>query len=120
MGGPIPCLGYDSRSQAIAALRAQGQSTREIARRVGIEPKTVSALEASQNRRDTSRTQGSNLPSWNTVAIDADTLRALRPHAARRGISVVALARNLLIVLADDNLVDALLDDDATRNGGAA
>ncbi|WP_454280226.1 hypothetical protein [Sphingomonas sp. Marseille-Q8236] len=119
MGSPIPCLGYDSRSQAVAALRAQGQSTREIARRIGIEPKTVSALEASQNRKDLSRTQSCDLPNWNTVAIDADTLRALRPHAARRGISVVALARNLLIVLADDGLVDALLDDEAARKGDA-
>jgi len=115
MGGPIPCLGYGSRTEAVAALRSQGLQTREIARRIGIEPKTVSALEASQNRKDATRVQSSDLPSWNTVAIDADTLRALRPHAARRGITVATLARKLLIVLADDNLVDALLDDGAVE-----
>lgn len=116
MGSAIPCLGYRSRTEAVFALRSQGLPTQEIARRVGIEPKTVTALEASQNRKDATRIQPTALPSWNTVAIDADTLRALRPHAARRGITVTTLARNLLIVLADDDLVDALLDDAAARS----
>jgi DNA-binding NarL/FixJ family response regulator len=36
MGAPKPCLGYPSRSAAIAALREQGLSDQEIADRIGI------------------------------------------------------------------------------------
>lgn len=113
MPSAIPCLGYPSRTAAVAALRAEGLPSREIARRIGVEVKTVTALEGSMARRDRPSQRTPELPSWNTVAIDDDTLRALRPHAARRGVSVTTLARQLLATLADDGLVDALLDDEA-------
>ena len=51
MGSPKPALGYASRTEAVLALRTQGLSTEEIARRLDIEPKTVSALELSAARR---------------------------------------------------------------------
>ena len=111
MAGPILTLGHPTRTAAVAALRQQGLSTSAIARRIGIEPKTVTALEASASRRTRTQRREPELPSWNTVAIDHDVLRALRPHAARRNVTVTALARQLLATLADDDLVDALLDD---------
>lgn len=114
MGAPTPCLGYPSRTAAVLAMRAQGLTSRQIAQRIGIEIKTVSALEGSAAR--VNREPKRDLPSWNSVAIDMDTLRALRPHAARRGVSVTQLARELLHVLADDDLVDALLDDETQRS----
>lgn len=115
MGGPIPCLGYASRSEAVAALRSEGLTSRQIAERIGIAVKTVTALEGSMARRDRTEPREAHIPGWNTIAIDDDTQRALRPHAARRGLTVAQLARDLLVVLANDALVDALLDDDVAR-----
>lgn len=115
MGAAIPCLGYPSRTAAVVALRAQGLTTREISQRVGIELKTVTALEGSMTRldRQQQRAPKASASGVNTVVMDSDTLRALRPHAARRGVTVVALAQQLLATLVDDDLVNALLDDEA-------
>lgn len=115
MAGPIPCLGYPTRTDAVIALRQHGLSTREIARRVGIEPKTVTALEASAARRGVGYAPRARQEYRNAVPIDPDTLAALRPHAARRRITVNLLVQQLLMILADDDLVDALLDDDEGR-----
>lgn len=112
MAGPITCLGYSTRTDAVIAMRGEGLSTREIARRIGIEPKTVTALEASRARRGTVRVSRARPEYRNSVPVDPDTLAALRPHAARRRISVDLLIQQLLMIVADDRLVDALLDDD--------
>lgn len=111
MGAPKFCLGYPSRTAAVLAMRQEGLSTSIIAARIGIESNTVTALEASANRQTRKQRREVELPSWNTVAIDNDVLRALRPHAIRRQVTVTTLARQLLATLADDDLVDALLDD---------
>lgn len=46
-----------------------------------------------------------------TIVVSRDTISALQPHADARGVSVNALCRTLLGVVADDDLVAALLDD---------
>lgn len=112
MAGPILCLGYPTRTDAVIALRSEGLSTREIAARIGIEPKTVTALEASGARRGGNQQPHPRREFRNVVPIDPATLAGLRPHAARRRISVDLLIQQLLMILADDDLVDALLDDD--------
>lgn len=112
MAGSIHCLGYATRTDAVIALRGQGLSTREIAQRVGIEPKTVTALEASRARRGSTYAPRARQEYRNVVPVDPETLVALRPHAARRGISVDLLIQQLLMILADDDLIDALLDDE--------
>ena len=116
MAGAKFCLGYPTRTDAVAALRAQGLSTRAIADRIGIEPKTVTALEASRARRGAEPAPRIRAEYRNVIPVDPDTLVALRPHAARRGISVQLLIQQLLMILADDDLVDALLDDDGGRD----
>lgn len=101
-------LGYPTRTAAVQALRRKGRTTREIAKLIGIEAKTVVALEASANRWK--KASSVNAPS-NDFAIPLNTRMALRAHAARRGISVDRLILMLVDAVADGNLVDAVLDD---------
>lgn len=112
----VRALGFNTKTEAVLALRAQGLATRDIARKIGIEPKSVSALEASAQRSKgrASERRWSDSPSTlkqHTVTIDNDTLIALRPHAARRSMSVNQLVRAMIDIVADDGLIDALLDD---------
>lgn len=115
MSSPKPTMGFPTRTAAIAHLRGQGMTAAQIAKKIGIDVKSVSALEASAHRkRGTERTIRQAAPSTakqHTVCVDNDVLRALRPHAARRNVSVNALVRLLLATIADDDLVNALLDD---------
>lgn len=109
MSSPKATLGYRSRTEAIQGLRAQNLTTRQIAARIGIETKTVAALEASALRRK--EVGGKSTDRQHTVCIDNDVLRALRPHAARRGLSVNQLVRLIIAAVADDDIVDAVLGD---------
>lgn len=43
-----PCLGHHSRSAAVRDLRGQQLTTRQIADRIGVPPKSVAALERGQ------------------------------------------------------------------------
>lgn len=45
-----------------------------------------------------------------TIVVSRDVLDALKPAAEARGVSVNQLCRSLLAAVADDNLVEALLD----------
>jgi hypothetical protein len=106
MSGPKPTLGYPSRTSAVLALRQERLSTAAIAVRIGIDPKTVVALEVSASRSRQMVREGAR-----TVVFPPDLLRRLRPHAARRGVTVNALARCILETALDEGLVDAVLDD---------
>lgn len=114
MGAPKATLGYESRTAAIAALRAKGLSTVVIADRVGIEPKTVTALEASAARAKRPSRQPITVPSLGrSVLVPFQDYSALRPHAARRSITVDQLIRDIIEMVARDEMVDAVLDDGA-------
>ncbi len=109
-----PTLGYASRTEAVVGLRAQGVPTREIARKLGIAIKTVSALERSGARKAGVRVaepRGLTTEGGQAVVVSLDALRALRPHAAKRNLSVNALVRRLIDTVADEGMVDAVLDD---------
>lgn len=108
MGGPKPTLGYASRTDAVLALRAKGLSNVLIAERIGISPSTVGALICSHERYRQPRPAEAN---GRTVVVPVDVLDALMVHAARRGISVNELVRRIVETAADDDLVDAILDD---------
>ncbi|MBX9816232.1 MAG: hypothetical protein A4S12_06915 [Proteobacteria bacterium SG_bin5] len=119
MAGPIPCLGHPTRTAAIAALREKGLPTAEIAARVGIPVKTVSALECSANRQLRKTPDARALaehPGRDGVLILPRTLADdLRYAARRREMSVGRLAIELLEHIARDKLFDAILDDGASR-----
>jgi hypothetical protein len=57
------------------------------------------------------RPLGDTSPPFLAVEIDRDLIRALRPEAASRAISVPRLIREILETVATDKLVGAVLDD---------
>jgi len=108
MGAAKPALGYESRTAAVVALRNAGRTREWIAGQLGIDVKTVSALECSGRRarepqRDFARPSAGSFP--------LDIRQMLRPHAVAREISVDALIRQIVERVAVDDLVDAVLDD---------
>lgn len=116
MGAAKPCLGYPSRTAAVHGLRSQGLPTRQIADAIGIEEKTVIALEIGSSRKRPVR------PSeelGRTVILPVDVLNQLGPQAARRGISVNHLARLIVSTVVDEAMIDAVLDDADQLEGWA-
>lgn len=101
----IPTLGYKSRTDAALDLKRQGKSLREIADLLGVPSTTVSALLSSAKR------QRDHVENNATVVVPKHVLRALCPAAERRAIHVHELVRRLLETIADDSLVDSVLDD---------
>ncbi len=116
MSGAKETLGFPSRTAAVMALRKQGLTTAEIGRRIGIEPKVVSALECSAAKWS-SRADGAIAvrPAAVIGAISLNVRQLLRPHAARRGLSVDALVREIVDAVAHGQLVD-----EAERDGRGA
>lgn len=96
-------LGYSSRTAAVLALRQAGMTTREIANRIGIEVKTVAALECSASR--THRHGVRNVATGVIGAIPLNVRQMLRPHAARRALTVDQLVREIIATVAQGNLV---------------
>lgn len=107
MSGPIPTLGYSTRTAAVLALRAQGLSTVAIARQIGIEPKTVAALESSARRSPEAPRAQNEKP----VVFPVGLLQRLGRAAAGRGMTREALAIRIVETVVDDNMIDAVLDD---------
>lgn len=104
-----PTLGYPSRTDAIAALRAQGKETREIAEACGLSRQGVVALErhvrTANVRRDSTVRR--------TIVLPPELVDALAPHAATRRLGAREIALRILAAVAGDGLVDAILDDGA-------
>lgn len=120
MGAPKPCLGYRSRTEAVMAMRAQGMDTRAIASRIGIELKTVTALEGSAARSDRARDRRASTDYVHVdraIILPVTLAHDLREPARKRRLSVERLAIDLLEAIAADDLVEAVLDD--RPNGGA-
>lgn len=107
MSGPIPTLGYPTRTAAVLALRAQGLTTGAIARRIGIEPATVSALECSARRSPEAPRAQFERP----VVFPVGLLQRLGPAAARRGMTRERLAILIVETVVEDGMIDAVLDD---------
>lgn len=103
----IPTLGYPSRTDAVQALRAQGNATGEIAAKIGVTPQYVLAIEHSAKNRSPDR------QAWTgrTIALSEKAIETLAPHAAARGTTAGELARRILDAVAAGGLVDAVLDD---------
>ncbi|CAA0130238.1 Uncharacterised protein [Starkeya nomas] len=103
-----PTLGWPTRTKAVLALREMKMTTREIAAAIGIDVKTVCALEASAVRAIRERPQRQR---GRAILLPLDVFDALGPEAARRNISPAALARLLVETVVDENMIGAVLDD---------
>lgn len=103
-------LGFATRTDAVLALRGQGCDTAEIARRIGIETKTVTALECSAQRSQ-ARARRPPEEHGRAVLLPADVLAHLRRPAEQRGLHPNHLARLIVEAVVDGELVDAVLDD---------
>lgn len=107
MGAPKPALGFVSRTEAIMAMRGEGLSPHQMADRLGIPVKNVAALEFSAKRTD----RHPELRVHQEHLVPLHIRQQLRPHAAKRGLSVDRLIGDLVAVIAENSLVDAVLDD---------
>lgn len=117
MGAAKPTLGYPSRTAAVMALRGQGLQTSQIAEAIGIDGKTVIALEIGSGRPKRIPRQSEEL--GRTVVLPIDVLDALGPHAARRNIHVNSLVRLIVCTVVDEKMIDAVLDDADDLEGWA-
>jgi len=121
LGRRIPTAGHPTRWQAVAALYFEdGLRAPEIAKRLGLLESTVSShIDYARKKRGLPplRKRRPSETAARTVAVPRDVLAALGPAAARRGITINELARQLLEAIADDDIVDAVLDDGAVPDG---
>jgi hypothetical protein len=109
LSGPIPTLGFPSRSQAAVWLRGQGKSLREIAGLIGVETAVVSALIASGRRGK--RPCDPRGADEIRIMLGGDTLSVLQVAAAQRNTTPSLLVTRLLTQAARDGIIDAILDD---------
>ena len=114
MGAPKPTLGYPSRTAAVSALRNAGHDTKQIAARIGISEANVTALEASASRPRPMRPAEA---IGRTVLFPIDVLDRLKPYAERRRVTVNELARRIVETVADEGMIDAVLDDEEPARG---
>jgi transcriptional regulator len=113
-----PCFGHKSRTDAVLAFRAEGLTTAQIADKLAVAHKTVTALEHSA-LRSTKRAARPAEQHGRTILFARDLLDRLGPHAARRGVHPNSLARLIVETVVDEGLVDSVLDDmDELENGG--
>lgn len=112
-----PTLGYPSRAAAVEALRKKGMTTEHIAETIGISPKNVIDVEynAERKRIVSEREQRSGTAGVRAM-IPMDVRMKLSPKAVERDVSIDRLISDIVIAVAYDDLVDAVLDD----KGGAA
>lgn len=103
-----PTLGYQTRTDAVVALRLQGLTKSEIAKKIGIKLTAVSALERSAAKRSLRPPE----QVGRTIVLPVDVLEELQPHALRRNLTVDALAQLIIETIVDDAMVDAILDDE--------
>lgn len=109
-----PTLGYPSKTAATIALKKQGLPLSEIAQRVGISTKNARDLLYQYSDRagvHKARRQRTWEHMVRNVCIERDILDVLKPQADKRGIHVNELVRRLITAIADDGLVDSVLDD---------
>lgn len=103
-----PTQGYPSKRAAAIALAGLGLTTSEIAARIGSTVGSVKSYRSQERRRVADRAPDATACG---LFLDNALANALRPHAARRGLTVTTLAHRLLEAVVEDGLICAVLDD---------
>lgn len=102
----LPTLGYRTRTDAVMALKAQGHGTKAIAKMIGITRSNVEVFARHARRR------GTLLPVQTMETVLGKKVRdQLMADARKRRVTVDRLIVLLIIAIAEDNLVGAVLDD---------
>jgi hypothetical protein len=109
MSGPVPTIGYRSKSQAAVALAAIGLPHREIAAKLGVATTTVGALINSGRRARKACTRAGAAEV--RIMLGGDTINALQEAAEIRNSTIALVAARILTHAARDNLITAILDD---------
>ena len=105
-------MGYATKTEAVLALRASGMRMCDVARKLGISPSAASGLEGSAKRkRKTSERTSAFTTALEDDLIPRSVRQRLWPHAAKRDITTDRLIADLIIAIADNDLVSAVLDD---------
>ncbi len=104
-----PFNGYPSRTAFVAAMRANGWSTRSIADALGVDTKQVQSLETSLRR--TQRYQFQRLATQD-IRLPNHVLPKLIEQSGLRGVTPTALAAQILCAVLGEDLVGAVLDDE--------
>jgi hypothetical protein len=102
-----------TKTEAARELQQRGLSTLDIATELGISPNNVRSLFYAARCGPRNERSAESLGC--AVRFPADVLEALGPFAARRGIHPNTLARQIVMTVIDENLVDAVLDDGAPQ-----
>lgn len=111
MGARKPILGYESRTAAVIDMRGKGLSISNIAAKLSISSSAVSALEASNARKETRRAESLTIDGHRPVQLSNQAYRSLRPYAARRDMSVDTLVQTMIERAVTDDIIGAILDD---------
>lgn len=107
----IPTLGFRTRTEAALHLQAQGLGPTEIGRRLGISAGAAGGLTASITRQRQPRSAQAPRTLRTDAQFAIGTRQKLRPFAAKRGISLETLILQIVDTVANEGLVDAILDD---------
>lgn len=108
---------WPSRRAAVSEMRARGYTPAEAFARLkahGLERRHVDSIYSWLNRRD-----GLVRPC-RKVLVPVDVIDRLRAEATIRGEDTYGLVARILTAVVEDDLVDAVLDDEAepTRENG--
>lgn len=110
MGAPKPCLGYATRTEAVAAMTARGLSAAAIVEWINDETPD-DPVDVRKVARLRWKARVRRAPKILTLRLTAPAFDRLKAAAGARGTTTDPLARRLIEAALADNLIDAILDD---------
>lgn len=113
----IETLGYPSRMAAIAAMDKQGKTPAEMAEAIGVGLLTARTYRSIARRQERIRRRRLVDQQFRqAIWFDRRVVDALRPAADARRVPVTELVRDLICTIAEDQLVTAVLADEADQS----
>lgn len=110
MGAPKPCLGYATRTEAVAALTARGLNSAQIVACINDET-PGDPVDVRKVTRLRWKARERRAPKILTLRLKDPAFDRLKAAAGTRGTTTDLLARRLIEAALADSLIDAILDD---------